>query len=66
MNLNQDDHIDWDEFVQAMTENNIYLNYLDEDKLLPTSVLEFYSDSPEWAYVIDPSSYGQLDYEEFE
>lgn len=66
MNLNQDDHIDWDEFVQAMTENNIFLNYLDEDKLLPTSVLQFYSDSPEWAYVIDPSDYAQLDYEEFE
>lgn len=39
MNLNQDDHIDWDEFVQAMTENNIYLDNLDEDKLLPTSAL---------------------------
>jgi len=66
MNLNQDDHIDWDEFVQAMTEKNIYRSNLNAQGYLPLIALTSYSASPAWYYAIDPENYGSLDWGMFE
>lgn len=66
MNLNQDDHIDWDEFVQAMTEKNIYRSNLNAQGYLPLIALTSYSASPAWSYAIDPEDYGSLDWGMFE
>jgi hypothetical protein len=66
MNANQDEYIDYDEYVQSITELNVFWNSEDiSTGLCPTSVLNIYSTSATWENYLNPSD-TEVDFEVFQ